>query len=247
MTTNRLKKIIVFALAMIVNAQSAVCVAANYSELKRKDCKKILNEFCLKYFSECFDEMEYVQNTVWITDVSNVDETQTLIEGTFSYRDYNTSKRYRAVKFKSVIETSGSEIQRINFRMELPADITHTKSYWKECSKTFGKTEQKKALLKYYTNLLNQFCKNNYSKCFSGRTYERNSIVIKNIENDERGFIVVYGTHTYVGRTGSVYRDYKFEAKIEETENNIRIEFNKESAPDLTHSNSYWEKCTKSY
>lgn len=243
----RIKNFFSFALVLFAYMQITISTVSASGTPKKSTYKRILNEYCNYYLSSCFDGVEYIDRSIWIKDVSPIDMSNTLIEGIFAYRDYS-NKKHRAIKFLATVTTAGAEVQRITFKMERPSDMTHTQAYWEECSQLFGKAEQQVQQKKYYTQLLNDFCAKYYSSCFSRRTFERNSIVISRIENDDqRDLVIVYGTHNYTGRTGSGYRNYKFEARIQESEEYTRIEFKKESAPDLMHSNSYWEQCTKTF
>lgn len=94
--------------------------------------------------------------------------------------------------------------------------------------------------------LLEKFCKQFYSEIFGGRTFEPGSISISSVSVDDDDNIVVKGTHTYSGRLGTKYTGYEFRAVLTMYGNNkVRIEFNKQSAPDLTHWSVYWEKGTR--
>lgn len=246
----RLKTFSIFFMMVVFGTASVLAQGG----VRKRDYNRILNEYCNAYFADCFGGQSYVDHSLSVLKVTPDGSNQTLIGGRFSYIDYE-GRKHRAVSFQSVIETMGSEVQRITFRVERPADMTHTRSYWDGCSKLFGQREQEAAAwetrrqeVRYYTTLLNDFCERNYSNCFSGRHYQANSIVVKQVETDDyTGNVTVQGTHTYVGRTGTTYREYKFVAKIRYTGSAIRIEFNKESAADLMHSSSYWETCTKNY
>lgn len=216
---------------------------------KKRNYKKILNEYCNYYLSSCFGDVQYVDKSIWIVDISAFDATHVLVKGHFAYRDYS-NKKHRAIKFQSIVESEETEVQRITFKMQRPSDITHTQPYWVECSKLFGKTEQQLQEKKFYTDLLNEFCAKLYSQCFPGRRFENNSIKINGIQKDEDGnYAIIQGTHNYIGRNGTVYRNYKFEAKVQgdEAGDSSTITFNKEAATDMLHSNTYWEQCTKTF
>lgn len=249
MKLKQLKNIVTMAMVLFVSLQLLLPMSAMAAGPKKSDYKRILNEYCNTYLSSCFDGIVYVDRSVWIHDVSPFNQSSVLIEGIFSYRDYN-NKRHRAVKFQAIIETKETEVQRITFKLLRPADMTHTQPYWDECARVFGAKEREAMLLqemKRYAQLLDNFCTSNYSQCFSGRSYTKKSIRVNKIEDDGEGTVVVYGTHTYRGRTNTEYRDYKFEAKIITEGERLYIEFNKESAPDLLHGSPYWEKCKKAY
>jgi len=98
---------------------------------------------------------------------------------------------------------------------------------------------------------INKYCLRNYSSCFSGRTYVKNSIKVKKYEYDEENqSITVWGTHSYKGRQGAEYNDYDFRAILDydvagDTDYLEVMKFYKRSAPDLLHSSAYWEQCGK--
>lgn len=223
--------------------------------VKKSDYRRILNDFCNAEFEGCFEGLMYLDKTLTVLDVvSNTKSNRALIKGRLGYVDYNGKKHY-AVKYEAEVETYGTEVQKIQFGLECPADRTHTKPYFISCTRLMGqrqreadKAETQRQEILYYTQLLDEFCVANYNKCFSGRSYEENSIIVTHINTDNNtGVVTVEGTHTYVGRTGTSYRDYKFMAKIREGRNGTRIEFHKESAADLMHSSTYWEDCTKTF
>ena len=94
----------------------------------------------------------------------------------------------------------------------------------------------------FYERLLEQFCRRYYSDSFEGRSYMNNSINIKdrwvNVEGTSVG-----GTHSYKGRFGKTYNNAKFVASIvEEEEGYFKVNFFKESAPDLLHDQAYQEE-----
>ena len=93
--------------------------------------------------------------------------------------------------------------------------------------------------------ILESFCQDFYSSCFSGRTYVENSLYVTRIEDASLNQKKVYGFHSYKGRFGTKYSDYEFEAYIKISSTSRTIKFHKRSAPDLRHSDYYWETCEK--
>jgi hypothetical protein len=93
--------------------------------------------------------------------------------------------------------------------------------------------------------ILESFCQDFYSSCFSGRTYVENSLYLNRIEDASLNQKKVYGFHSYTGRFDARYSDYEFEAYIKVSSTSIKIKFRKKSAPDFLHSDYYWEECEK--
>ena len=94
--------------------------------------------------------------------------------------------------------------------------------------------------------ILESFCQDHYSSCFSGRTYVENSLTVEKIEEASLSQIKVYGYHSYKGRFGAMYRKIDYYAYIKINSNNtITIKFYKKSMPDPFHPEEYWEDCSK--
>ncbi|MDR1738770.1 MAG: hypothetical protein LBR66_08165 [Candidatus Symbiothrix sp.] len=93
--------------------------------------------------------------------------------------------------------------------------------------------------------ILESFCQDFYGSCFSGRSYVENSLYVTRVEDASLNQKKVYGFHSYKGRWGTLYEDYEFQAYIKITPTSITIKFHKKSAPDLFHSDYYWETCEK--
>jgi hypothetical protein len=93
--------------------------------------------------------------------------------------------------------------------------------------------------------ILESFCQDFYSSCFSGRTYVENSLSVTRVEQASLNQIKVYGFHSYKGRLSTLYSDYEFQAYIKITSTSATVKFHKKSAPDFFHSDYYWEECEK--
>ena len=253
MRTNYLKIGLAAAMITLLSIHTAYGLTLKpVSDVKKSDWRRILNEYCTNYMPSCFG-IQYIDGTLAVHKATSTSNNNTLVIGFFSYTDKN-GKRHNRKDYQAEIEVYNTEVQRIMFRLLRPADMTHTKAYWDECSQNFGEIQRRADQDEYqkqenreYTRLLNNFCRRNYNSCFSGRTYQENSLQVKTITEDDYGIIYVTGIHTYVGRTGNVYKEARFEAKVQKEGNRTRIEFKKESAPDFTHSDYYWERCTKDY
>jgi len=94
--------------------------------------------------------------------------------------------------------------------------------------------------------LLEKFCQEYYSDCFSGRSYVRNTLDIENISINDEDVIKVSGTHAYRGSYGSLYEDMDFYVYITKRSSKIIFEFHKKAKADFFHSTDYWEECTQS-
>jgi hypothetical protein len=93
--------------------------------------------------------------------------------------------------------------------------------------------------------ILESFCQDFYSLCFSGRTYVENSLYVTRMEDASLNQKKVYGFHSYKGRFGARYSDYEFQAYIKISSTSVTIKFHKKSAPDIWHDDYYWETCEK--
>jgi hypothetical protein len=93
--------------------------------------------------------------------------------------------------------------------------------------------------------ILESFCQDFYSSCFSSRTYVENSLSVNRIEQASLNQIKVYGFHSYKGRFGMLYSAMEYQAYIRITSTSITIKFSKKSKADLLHSEDYWEECNK--
>lgn len=93
--------------------------------------------------------------------------------------------------------------------------------------------------------LLEKFCQEKYSDCFSGRTYINYSIEIEEWKMSGITTIKASGTHSYKGKFGWRYEKMDYIAYITIGLNSISVEFHKKSKADLFNSEDYWEECTK--
>ena len=108
---------------------------------------------------------------------------------------------------------------------------------------TFAQSDDTKQMSKL---ILESFCQEHYSSCFSGRTYIENSLTVYKVEPASLQQIKVYGYHSYKGRFGVKYTSYDYYAYIKyRTDGLVEIKFYKKSAPDLFNPDYYWEDCTK--
>ena len=102
-----------------------------------------------------------------------------------------------------------------------------------------AKPEPEKKSQIFYQKLLERFCEENYSNCFSGRDFISNSLIVDYVTYtprvNEYGEVVRYdgnvsGEHSFEGRLGKTYSGYKFNAIVsEEEEGYYKIYFQKES------------------
>ena len=94
--------------------------------------------------------------------------------------------------------------------------------------------------------ILESFCQEFYSSCFSGRTYTENTLSVEKIEQTSLTQIKVEGYHTYKGRFGANYPKMQYYAYIKFNSNSsFEIRFHKHSKADAFHPEDYWEVCTK--
>jgi hypothetical protein len=93
--------------------------------------------------------------------------------------------------------------------------------------------------------VLESFCQDFYSSCFSGRTYVENSLSVTRVEQASLNQIKVYGFHSYKGRLGTSYPDMEYIAYITMSSNRLKIKFRKRSKADFVHPEDYWEECEK--
>ena len=96
--------------------------------------------------------------------------------------------------------------------------------------------------------ILEKFCREEYSKCFSGRTYNKNTLTVEDYNVTEDGTIKVTGLHTYEGMFGKEYSSMLYKAEITinlKKPNLVKIEFHKRSKADILNKEDYWEVCTK--
>lgn len=220
-----------------LSAPSGVNARVNY--------RKILNDYCNNYLEADYGCM-YVAKSLWVSRTTSISDTETQVQGTFGYYDYDGKRRNE--KYLAILEVHGTEIQRISFKIRRKADMTHTQDYWVDGSSHLfgekGRTADRQQQAKRYTRLLEEFCQTYYRSCFSGRSYVKGSLKVAKFSETEEGIVTVLGTHDYNGRSGR-YTGAQFKAVIMETETGQRIKFYKESQPDLVHSSVYYEDCTK--
>jgi hypothetical protein len=93
--------------------------------------------------------------------------------------------------------------------------------------------------------ILESFCQDFYSSCFSSRTYVENSLTVDRVEQASLNQIKVYGFHSYNGRFGTKYSAMEYYAYVKVNSNRIEIKFYKRAKADLLHSEDYWEDCSK--
>jgi hypothetical protein len=94
--------------------------------------------------------------------------------------------------------------------------------------------------------ILESFCQEFYSSCFSGRTYLEHSLTVTKVERSSLNGIKVYGFHSYKGRFGTMYRNMEYYAYITvRNGGGTKIEFHKMAKADLLHPEDYWEECSK--
>jgi hypothetical protein len=93
--------------------------------------------------------------------------------------------------------------------------------------------------------ILESFCQDYYSSCFSGRTYVENSLTVSRVEPASLDQIKVYGFHSYKGRFGARYSSMEYYAYVRVRSTSVEIRFYKKSKADLLHPEDYWEDCSK--
>ena len=93
--------------------------------------------------------------------------------------------------------------------------------------------------------LLETFCQDYYSECFTNRTYVKYSLTITNWEMVTLRTAKVRGLHTYKGRFGVSYENMPFEAYIKFGVSSAEITFKKRSKADFFNPEDYWESCDK--
>ena len=98
----------------------------------------------------------------------------------------------------------------------------------------------------FYATILDDFCTNHYSDCYSGYTYVENSLTIIQVEYVSNEEAEVVGTHSYILPSGLQYTGEKFKAVVKDLPNNagFEIAFNRETNKVLG-SKSYWEPAEK--
>ena len=96
-------------------------------------------------------------------------------------------------------------------------------------------------------NILEVFCQNYYSACFSGKEYIPGSLIIKSIGIDQRtGGTHVTGLHSYQGQPvpfkgRKTHNDVQFKAVIIVQQNGYYVIFDKWYEPDWTDRKGHWE------
>lgn len=93
---------------------------------------------------------------------------------------------------------------------------------------------------------LESFCRENYSDCFSGREYVRNTLTVNKIQKVDDSTVKASGKHAYRGSFGALYEEMDYIVFITIEQSRINIKFNKLAKADFFNSTDYWEKCTKS-
>lgn len=104
-------------------------------------------------------------------------------------------------------------------------------------------------------SILEQFCKNFYSKCFPQRLYVEGSLSIEKLQykDRERGSVRVEGTHSYQGRDRPILgRKYHSGVDFYAILTPLgygewEVEFNKFYEADYPGGPTHWEKCTQTF
>jgi hypothetical protein len=94
-------------------------------------------------------------------------------------------------------------------------------------------------------SVLESFCQDYYSSCFSNRTYVENSLTVNRVEQASLNQVKAYGFHSYKGMFGSRYSQMEYYAYIKVNSTSITIKFYKKSQKDFFHDEDYWEDCSK--
>ena len=98
----------------------------------------------------------------------------------------------------------------------------------------------------YFKKLLNAFCNDYYSECFSGRHYVSGSITVISMEKIESKTIRIRGNHDYLGYLDVKYTmEYYADIYYNEDTGYMQITFNKLSKNLL--GPDYWESCSKEF
>ena len=69
----------------------------------------------------------------------------------------------------------------------------------------------------FYATILDDFCTNHYSDCYSGYTYVENSLTIIQVEYVSNEEAEVVGTHSYILPSGLQYTGEKFKAVVKDS------------------------------
>lgn len=235
----------------------AEAVSVRQEQSDRKYYRRLLIQFCENYYSQMFPNQTFMSSPFVVREVIEEGYGVVRVIGKHSFRAAN-GRRYNSRDFSALIISEQGRIIRIDFRKENPADLTHVKDYWVEGSIKLGlssaeQTQRNEARLrKQFLTMIENYSVRNYSSCFSGRTYVRESIQITKLSRKEDGNIIVYGTHSYRGRMGSLYSNAEFEVTIRVIDDEDGYEpsyqivkFRKQSQPDLMNSSVYWEECNR--
>ena len=103
----------------------------------------------------------------------------------------------------------------------------------------------------FYEGLLEQFCQDYYDDLYHDfwgtRSYVHGSLKVDSVRQIGEREVMVYGTHTFEGRTGRKRKDYNYRANVYESKkstNDYIVTFEKESKKIFT-GRSYTESRTK--
>ncbi len=96
-------------------------------------------------------------------------------------------------------------------------------------------------------NLIENFCRENYSSCFNGRKYVHNTLEIDKVQKIEDNQIKIEGTHSYRGSYGALYEYMEFKIYLTIYSNKVEIVFKKKAKADFFNSTDYWEECSKTF
>lgn len=96
-----------------------------------------------------------------------------------------------------------------------------------------------------FQSIVEKFCREYYSDCFSGREYVKNTAEINEVKQLDDNEYKVTGIHAYRGSFGSLYEDMDFYVYITFYSSSIKFKFYKKSKADFFHSTDYWESCTE--
>ena len=103
----------------------------------------------------------------------------------------------------------------------------------------------------FYEGLLEQFCQDYYDDLYHDfwgtRSYVHGSLKVDSVRQIGEREVMVYGTHTFEGRTGRERKDYNYRANVYESKkstNEYIVTFEKESKKIIT-GRSFTESRTK--
>lgn len=97
----------------------------------------------------------------------------------------------------------------------------------------------------YIREFLEEYCKQYYENCFSGRKYVHRTLTVDSIDKINENTALVTGTHAYRGNFGSLYEYMDYKVYITSMNGRTIIKFHKKSKADFFNSTDYWEECVK--